>query len=279
MKTKILFILMLSVMSFCAQAQSAYVRVGLGAAICTSPQYVHQNTYITIGGNQNTTETIKAGQGDGLPIFAAAGYYFGKNFGVELGVDYFQGFNHKTVDNYNGSITTQKLHATMLSIVPALVMRLNLDKVTPYARLGIMIGVLSNGIYVQTMSGSPISEKGFFNDGAGADLTEKDYGGIAIGAQAALGTEFKLSKHFSLFGEINLDAINWSPKKGKLTKYSIDGVDKLGTLTTKDKSWVYETKVDYTQTIPDSEPDKWLKENYSFANVGLIVGVKINFGK
>ena len=56
-------------------------------------------------------------------------------------------------------------------------------------------------------------------------------------------------------------------------------MDKLGTLTTKQKSWVYEKKIDYTQNIPDSEPDKWLKGNYSLANVGLVIGVKINFGK
>jgi hypothetical protein len=280
MKTKVLFILMLSVMSFCAQAQSIYVRAGLGAAICTSPQYGYQDTKITVGGNQNTTEMKKAGQGDGLPIFVAAGHYFGENFGVELGIDYFQGFNHKVADNDNGSITTQKIHATMLSIVPALVMKINLDKITPYARLGIMIGVLNSGILVQKMSGtSSDATKAFNYNGAGADYTAKDYGGIAIGAQAAVGAEYHLSDLLSLFGEVNLDAISWAPKKGKLTKYSEGGVDKLGTLTTKQKSWVYEKKIDYTQNIPDSEPDKWLKGNYSLANVGLVVGVKINFGK
>lgn len=276
MKTKVLFILMLSAMSFCAQAQSAYVRVGLGAAISTAPHMSYNSVYITSGGSEDTEEAKRGGLGDGLPIFAAAGYYFSEHFGVELGIDYFQGFNHKTTRNNNGSIATYKRNGTMLALTPAFVMKIDLNKFKPYARLGLKIGVLNNAKTVCAMSGTPYSPEKISGP---ADYTQKDYGGIAIGAQAALGTEFTISDLLSLFGEINLDGISWSPKKGKYTKYSLNGVDQLGSMTTKDKTWTYEKKIDYNETIPDSSPDKEVKFNYSFANVGLVIGVKINFGK
>jgi len=267
MKTKMFFVLLLTATSFCAQAQSIYVRAGLGAAICTSPQINYQYTDITEGGTQHTVEAKRGGLGNGLPIFLAAGYYFSDNFGVELGVDYFNGFNSKKVDNDNGVTSTYKEHGSMLAIVPAFVMKLNQDKFKPYARLGIMIGVLNSEKYVLAMSNNSRA------------YTSKDYGGIAIGAQAALGADIPLGDMFSVFGEVNLDAISWAPKKGKFTKHSSNGTDDLANLTTKDKTWVYEKSYDKAQHIADSEPNKVALTNYSFANVGLVVGVKINIGK
>jgi len=48
-------------------------------------------------------------------------------------------------------------------------------------------------------------------------------------------------------------------------------------MTTKQKSWVYVKSFDETQYIPSSDPDKESLVNYSFANAGLIVGVKGTF--
>jgi hypothetical protein len=268
MKTKTLFFLIFSVMSICAQSQSFYVRAGLGAAICTAPHMLYQSTDINSGRTQHTEDAIRGGLGDGLPFVAAAGYYFGKNFGIELGVDYFLGFSHKTVNNYTGSMNTVKLKGSMLAFVPAFIMKINMDKIKPYARLGIMIGAVNSATNSSELTGT--------NTGS---YIAKDYGGIAIGAQAAVGAEFPLSKLISFFGEVNLDGISWAPKKGKYTKATYNGVDQLADMNTKDKTWVYVKKLDETQTISDSDPNKYSSINYSFANAGLIVGVKINFGK
>jgi hypothetical protein len=207
--------------------------------------------------------------GDGMPFTVAAGYYLGENFGVELGVDYFLAFSHKTVDTYPDETYTTKRSGSMLSLVPALVMRFTVDKIKPYARLGIIIGVLNSG----KDKISDIYSHGDY------EKTDKVYGGIAIGAQAALGIEYPLSKLLSLFGEVNLNGISWAPTKGKVTKATDNGVDMLSTMTTKEKTWVYVKKLDETENIPDSDPDKYSTVNYSESNVGLIVGVKINLGK
>ena len=267
MKTTSILFVLLSVMILGSEAQSIYVRAGFGAAICTAPHMVYQTVNIGSDKAEQTTEAKRGGLGSGLPIVAAAGYYFGDNFGVELGVDYFMGFPVKTVNNFNGVTLTYKEHGSMLALVPALVMRINNDKIKPYARLGLMIGVLNSEKYMLTMS----------NDDEA--YTNKDYGGISIGAQAALGAEFPLSDLISLFGEVNLDAISWAPKKGKVLKHSTNGSDDLSDLTTRQRTWLYEKKVDAAVNIPDSDPAKYPLINYSFTNVGLVVGVKINIGK
>ncbi len=270
MKTTKLLLLILSVMSLSAQAQSIYVRAGLGAAICTAPHMIYQDAYNN-NESEPTIEAKRGGLGNGMPFVVAAGYYFGDNFGVELGVDYFLGFPNKTVNNENSSTYTTKISGSMLSLVPAFVMKFSLDKIKPYARLGIMIGVLNDAKTVNTSSGGTTYGM--------ANYTIKDYGGIAIGAQAAVGAEFPLSDLLSLFGEINLNGISWAPSNGKYTKYTFNGVDELSNMTTKEKTWVYVKKLDESQTISASDPDKDPLINYSFANAGLVLGVKINFGK
>jgi hypothetical protein len=265
MKTRNILILLLAVFSFSGQSQSLYVRAGLGAAICTAPHMIYQ---LTDNESEHLTESKRGGLGNGLPIMAAVGYYLGDNLGIELGVNYFSGFNAKTVNNSAGLIVTDKEHGSMLSIVPALVMRIKGDKLQPYARLGLMIGVLNSEKFDTQVSGLSSGER-----------ISKDYGGISIGAQAALGTEFKLSDLLSLFGEINIDAISWAPTKGKYTKVNEDGVDQLGSMTTKEKSWVYTKSYDSSVPIADSDPSKTALVNYSFTNAGLVIGVKINFGK
>ena len=274
MKTKRYLILILSLISGYSQAQSFYVRAGLGAAICTTPRLSYQSTY-TNNGLTGIEEVKKGGLGDGLPIVAAAGYYFGDNFGVELGVDYFSGFNHKTVSSFNGDNSTRKTRGSMLAITPALVFKFDLDKISPYARLGIMIGVLNSIINKSSSTGVKDSA----NIPHNYVLASKDYGGIAIGVQAAVGAEYALGDRISLFGEVNLDGISYAPKKGKYTTFTTDDVDQLPTMTTSEKSWVYVKKLDGSINNSPSDPWRFSLDNYSFANVGLIVGVKINFGK
>jgi hypothetical protein len=270
MKSKSLFIILLSGVSICAQAQSYYVRAGFGAAISTSPRIGIESTSLSDSGYLYKEDAKRVGLANGLPIVAAAGYYFGNNFGVELGVDYFAGFNVKPFLYDQVDSWTSKGRGSMLSIVPAIVIRINNDKLKPYARLGVMIGVLNKVLLFETNNPSTSNSE---------STTSKDYGGIAIGAQAALGTELPLSKLFSLFGEVNFNAISWAPTKGKYIKDTYNGVDQLPDLTTKEKTWIYVKNLDTSQTIPNSDPNKQNLVNYSFSNIGLIVGVKLNFGK
>lgn len=268
MKTKCILFLVLTLLVLGTNAQSIYFRGGLGPAICTAPHMAYQFTSISNGeSNEFTVEAKRGGLGNGLPIVVAAGYYFSENFGVEMGIDYFFGFSAKTVDDDHGITSTYKDHGAMLALVPAFVIRINSDKIKPYARLGLMVGVLNSEKYTLETSDNHMA------------FAIKDYGGIAIGAQAAMGAEFPLSDLVSLFGEVNMDGISWAPKKGKFTEHSTNGTDDLGSMTTKDKTWIYKKTINSTDVITDDDPDQNSLVNYSFAKVGIIFGVKINIGK
>ena len=270
MKTfKILFAGILLI-GMSAQAQKIYIRAGFGAAVSTAANYMVN--YNNVSGS-NTATSKKQGYGTGLPFVLAAGYSLNEHFGFELGIDYFMGFPLKQTGKSNYSSFETKWKGQMLSIVPAFVMTLPLDKVKPYARLGLKLGVLNSAVYTDhNVSSYPVKTTSDLT----TDSKSKDYGGIAIGAQAAVGTDFVLSDLLSLFGEIQLDGISWSPKKGKYTEYSENGVDQMGSRSVKRNTWVYLKEVDHSKTIPDDQPAEYSKENITFGNVGLVIGVKIN---
>jgi hypothetical protein len=72
--------------------------------------------------------------------------------------------------------------------------------------------------------------------------------------------------------------VNYSPKKGKVLEWTIDGVDQMPDADTKDLEWEYVKTLDNTVNIPDTSPDKYLKETALLTNVGISVGVKFRFG-
>ena len=250
------------------QAQNLYIRAGLGFAVSTSAQFVTKST------STNGWDLKKAGIGTGLPFVAAVGYKLGANIGIELGIDYFQGLNIKSADDqyYNGHTVTDattKTHGSMLSLVPAFVLTIPLEKLQPYARIGVKIGVLSSEM--TKVDGSTLYYVGEISQKVPVTTKEKDYGGVAFGFQAAIGTDFKLSNMLSLFGEIQMDGISYAPSKGKFTEFTVNGVDQLSQMSTTDKSW------DYSKSRTDGD-DKQDKFNIPFNNVGLVVGVKIKLG-
>ena len=171
-------------------AQKIYIRGGLGIAVSTATSYIYD--YNTQAGSATALTSHKGGIGTGLPFVIAGGYKINNHFGFELGVDYFTGFSLESKETYGGSPgggynRDTKWHGQMLSIVPAFVMSLPLDKLKPYARIGLKLGVLNNVI---SREHDVINMTSRTDD---IQSKSKDYGGIAIGAQAAIGTSFVLS--------------------------------------------------------------------------------------
>ena len=272
MKTTKLFLVVLLLSGLSVQAQKLYIRAGIGAAITTSAYFIGDWNST---GNSNTAEVKKKGLGTGLPFVLAAGYQVHENILIELGVDYFYGFKVKYNDYTTYAKYEDNFKAQMLSIVPALVFTIPLEKFQPYARLGLKIGVL-NRIISEEHAELTGELKTFAET---RDYKTRDYGGIPIGVQAAMGTDIVLGDKLSLFAEIQIDGISYAPKHGKYTKYDVNGTDQLENMTTKEKEVDYVTDIDYGEDIPDDQPDKQLRNNYPLTNVGLILGLKIKIGQ
>jgi hypothetical protein len=270
MKTSKILLLSLLFIGMSVQSQNIYIRAGLGVAVSTAAN-IEFNTTQSPDYTTNQVSTKKAGLGTGLPFVLAAGYKLSENFRVELGVDYFYGFSIKTKDIMQTSTFESKYHGQMLSIVPAIVMTFPVDKLHPYARLGLKLGVMNSVVFQEKRVQTILPDK------ATETTTEskiREYGGIAIGAQAAVGTDYAVNDKISIFGEIQLDGISYSPKHGKYLEYSQDGVDQMSSRTKNENNWNFLKDVDFTKNIPDDQPDEVPRINFRFGNVGLVVGVK-----
>ena len=252
------------------RAQNFYVRGGLGCAVSTSANIIMDYTYQPGTGNIENTVAKKGGYGTGLPIVVAGGYTLNKYLGLEFGIDYFFGFSYKSVSDLQSFTTEYKRHGQMLSLVPAVVIMFpQTGKIQPYARLGLKLGILNTVTtnYSRPQSGSTQS----------LVWESKDYGGVAVGVQAAVGAEYTMNKRMSFFGEVQLDGISYAPKHGKYTEYTLDGTDKLPIMTVQQKQWNYMKELDPSKTIPDTQTDEKPMVNHKFGNAALVVGVKIKF--
>ena len=276
MKKLILLALAFALTAGMAHAQKAYLRLGLGGGVGLV-QY-NDNWYNeTKTSSADNIEMRSASLGSGFNANLAFGYMFSQYIGMELGVNQFLGMAKKTTysasSNTMDDAGTQKIAGTMLQIVPAVVITPGIEKVNPYARLGMIIGVLPaiTSSYEET-----ITTNGGFKATSKFEGKTRDYGGVALGFTAAAGAAFQLSEKLSFFGELVFNGVTYSPAKGKIKTYTVDGTDELGSLPTKAKEWTYERKMDLDEQIPSGSPDKRQKVTANFSNVELNVGIKFN---
>jgi hypothetical protein len=281
MKKNIVLVLALLVMAGTLNAQKYYARLGVGIGLGLS-YYSGQSVNRTINGSNSDVSESKSGSlGTGLNINLGAGYMFSKYIGVELGFNEFIGFGVKT--NFNMTQTgysqqfDDKYKAMSFQIIPALVITPGFEKINPYGRFGLIIGVINstNYSYTDSRTGNPdFKATAIYVE----NYKDKDFGGIALGFAAAVGADYSLNEKLSLYAEVNLNGVNYSPRKGKVVEWTKDGVDQIPLMTTKDLEWEYVKTLDDQVTIPSGNPDQFLKETAILTNVGISFGMKFKFG-
>lgn len=273
MKAKIaiaLMVLVASLFSGRIYSQGSYAKINAGYGLQMSSQNIDYFSFtnFSIDTASSTQEQVKTSLGKGLVFEGAVGYLFNKNIGVELDVSYLLGTKTQTNQTLYGSRRNNSLSANMLRINPSFVVSCGFEKINPYAKLGLIIGfgkIFYEDDYTSA-SGSVVSE-----------IMELS-GGIALGLNAGAGIMYHLNEKLSLFGEINMVNLSYSPSRGELTKSTINGTDRLPDLTIAEKevdfvdSYTTDTNTPYTHTEPREE----LKESFPFGSAGLNVGIKIN---
>ena len=276
MKKVYLLVLAIGMMAGTLQAQNIYIRLGVGGGVGLK-QYESYNWYNETETNSADNIEIKSmGLGSGLNVNLGLGYKLSNYVAIELGVNEFIGLNKKieqssSSGSYNNAYE-DKMSGMMLQIVPAIVITPGLEKINPYARLGVIIGVMpsvtsnftSTYDYVPDLKASTVSEG-----------KTKLSGGLPLGFTAAGGASFSLGEKLDFFAELVFNGITYAPSKGKLKEWTIDGVDQLPTATTKEKEWTFEKEFDANENIPDGSPDKVAKASYNFSNVELNIGIKL----
>jgi len=272
---KKVFILVLCSILFTGyvNAQKFYARVGIGMSGGTSNSLDILYKYTNDGTNR-TLKLQPVDLGSGFTGSAAFGFMPSKYVGFEIAITDFIGFpdfGDSIVKMPGGTSTNAIIKANVLSVVPSVVITAGLDKVNPYARFGVVIGVLP------VMRNFFEADQPSVNPPKTIKAIQEYTGGVALGFSAAGGVNFKINKLISLYAEINYIGMSFAPTKSELVKYTIDGIDQLPTINTKERETQYVTKLNLDEQIPNTSPDKKLKKNYPLNSVGASFGVMFKF--
>lgn len=285
MKTKInLQLAMLFIALFIGAntfAQGLYVNAGAGygfPAAC----FLLEEDYTINSGNEFATwdyEIVKGSGsfGKGILPGIAVGYMFNKNIGAELGIGYLLGGKIKSKDqeiySYGTETTETTLKGTMLRFTPALKMTVGDGNIKPYMRAGLVVGAAGKVKVTENYTG-PDGEK------SNTEEQETEYkGGISLGFSGALGADIMLSDNIGFFAELGVITQSWAPKTGEITKYTVNGVDKLGELDTFEKETEFvDSFSNSSGSFDENSPMKSLKVYMPFSSFSINVGVKIALG-
>ena len=217
-------------------------------------------------------ETVKVAFGKGFSIGGAFGLQLSKYLGVELEVRYFMGLKTISEGGYDFSPLVTKyqdVKGKMLQVIPALVLSPGLEKFNPYMRFGVIVGAVPVFfLYTKNTPQQSLSQE--------TTWTDRYHGGVAIGYTAAAGCDFNLSKLLTLYGEVNFNGIDYSPKYSTVTAHTVGGADKLWELTVQETETEYVNEYNFAQLSSD-KPLKALKVSYPFSNVEINLGVKLRF--
>jgi hypothetical protein len=249
-------------------AQGLYVNVnaGYGSGINKSTISDLTETATTYTYNQKSLSF-----GKGINFGGAIGYMFTKNMGAELGLSYLIGGKSKSTGTYLDRTESSTYDGKMLKINPSFIFTAGTGKFNPYAKMGLVVGFGSfNHDYSVTYKTDNVN------------ITSYKYnGGMALGFSSALGATYKLNNNLSLFGELNLISLSYSPEKGVVTKYTNNGTDLLPSMTMYDNEvdFVDSYTVNRTGTTDTTKPRQTIKVPFPFGSFGFNFGIRINLAK
>ncbi len=245
----------------------------------------NSNDLSTSDGYSYTVDTEQGySLGKGLSVDLAAGFMFSNNLGIEMGISYLLGqVGGKNVETdiyrydpaFGDSYTTKwesEAYGSMLRITPGLRISTKISSIEPYAVFGAVIGI---GKFNQDI---------YDEDYTGTDIEVEEYkyeygGGVALGYQAKVGVDMHLADPLSLFAEFRLINMSYSPTKGELVEYTVEGEDQLIDMDTNEKEFVYVDPYNYDSEddVNENEPRERSKFAVPMGSMGVNIGIRLSF--
>ncbi|MEI7663617.1 MAG: hypothetical protein WCK34_15520 [Bacteroidota bacterium] len=275
MKKIIVLTMCICLLAGITNGQKMYLRFGLGGGPGLKQYNGTEWADNTYTGTADNYVIKSEGLGGGLNANLAFGFMMSKYIGFDIGFNTFVGLsktaNYSSSSGGGSSSAEAKVSGMMVQIVPAIVITPGLEKINPYARIGLIVAPLSKVVE----KGTSNSSGSVYKSTSSSSSAVKLYGGLAVGFTAAGGADFNLGKRIAIYAELVYNGITYAPSKGKYTEMTINGVDKLPSATTKQKEWTFEKEFNSNETIPDGSPNKQAKISFNFSNVELNAGIKI----
>ncbi|WP_430406907.1 outer membrane beta-barrel protein [Fluviicola sp.] len=233
--------------------------------VSTSSSYSEKNIYGTLG--------------NGIQANLTPGYMFGEHFGIELGLNGF--FGSKTTIDEVSVPTGDYEHtqsSTQFRISPAFVIKSGGEKISVYARTGLVLPLMG-------------SVKSEINDATNPALVTvmelKTSGKVSLGYTGAVGLNVHFGKKLGFFAEVGANSLRVKSKDTELTKYTVNGTDVLGNVPTYSKETKYVDELTNTSNNTSTNPSgtdansakEDLRQIANFSNFFIQVGFKITFGE
>jgi hypothetical protein len=281
MKKTILLVLMSLALSGSLLAQGFYIRAGgtYGLPTATSVLGNQFNYLSTTSANVTkvtaSNKAISGSFGAGPDISVAVGYKFNQNFIFDLGGWYLLG-NRYTTSNITRYITdvgsnssdsnVYHSHIKGFFMNPSLIFSAGFGKAAPYGRFGVVFGFPQMN-----------QSESYFYNGDGTTTWDKSWvykKGVAVGFQAAIGMNWKLSDKIDIYTEVNILNMTWYAKQSDVTKFIENGQNILPNQTVSQKQIDYVKTLDPYATYDATKPTQQLKEGYPLSSVSANVGIR-----
>jgi len=201
-------------------------------------------------------------------IGAELSYSKGKKFSFTDNYTYtYPTYTENRVENYTGSLNT-------FSINPYIKLQCcEYFGIRPYGRLGLGINLMNTMVqkYNETISGGgPTS--------GDVEVQEaKMKGKLNLSLDAAAGFRYGLGGGLNLYGELNYNTRSFMTNKWELTKYTVNGADELGQLTTSQKETEFSKSYNSNATSSSGSPSQALAYKSPSSYLGLRVGIAYEF--
>ena len=107
-------------------------------------------------------------------------------------------------------------------------------------------------------------------------------GGISVGLRGAVGVTVVLNRKLSLFSEITFTGMNYYPKESEITRYMVNGEDRLSLLTTNVRKTIYVDKVENDSDNATDDlhtPAESVRFPVAMSSMSANVGVLINYSR
>jgi len=251
-----------------AYGQKLYTSLSVGYGFKSGASNIEgfSNRYQTA--STDTEEQLKISLGQGFNAEGIVGYSFNDNMSGELGISYLLGASHSATDNDQTQPRTRTydLKSKMLRLSPTMVFSSKVGSVSPYFKLGVVVGF------------GKINYDFNENDAGTIEKQEWEFKeGTSFGLKAGAGIEFPLSDKMSFFSELMIINQSYAPERGEMKVFTINGVDELPGQPVKDRTINFVDNIDYNKNIPDSQPDEALRQYFPFGSINLQAGIKFTF--
>ncbi|MEZ5198658.1 MAG: hypothetical protein R2764_20410 [Bacteroidales bacterium] len=285
MKKISLLLLYLSYLSLYAQSDHLKLSFGYGFGVSGEFANIQSYYYYETPDTSYTNygfEAISFSCSKGITFGLGYEKKFGKNIAIELGAHYSKGkspeieyYENYSFDYYlDGAAKfthTYYWTSKSLQFTPEVIIRSSNPKISPYIKLGCIIGFNwlyeeYKGTLVNTIPGYYPFENWTHN--------LKYTMAPSVGGIAAIGSEYLLTKGLWAFMEARYNLLKCIPKKGELTEYKYRGEDQLETLPYNERFFEYEAAFNESENNNPNAASKREQQRFSLSNISLVFGFK-----